>query len=182
MAEDQGAELHPLSDAPSDLELVKSSWRKQAYEIVGGGRSFAYIDYTITGKATARSAEGTWTFSRPKGVIHRRIKVTSQDGQIRADLDLRAWKRGGMIELGGISYDIRAKGAVGERWRCERDGQELFTVKKIHSLKKGKGAIKLSALGRTDPNLALLLLLTMDANHASDSESAAAGAAAAAGA
>jgi hypothetical protein len=87
-----------------------------------------------------------------------------------------------MIELGGISYDIRAKGAVGERWRCERDGQELFTVKKIHSLKKGKGAIKLSALGRTDPNLALLLLLTMDANHASDSESAAAGAAAAAGA
>jgi hypothetical protein len=179
MAEDQGAELHPLSDAPSDLEFVKSSWRKQAYEIVGGDRSFAYIDYTITGKATARSAEGTWTFSRPKGVIHRRIKVTSQDGQIRADLDLRAWKRGGMIELGGTSYDIRTRGAVSARWRCERDGQELFTVKEIHSLKKEKGAIKLSALGRTDPNLALLLLLTMDANHAADSESAAAGAAAA---
>ena len=112
------------------------------------------------------------------GVVHRHIEVISQDGQFRADLDLRAWKRGGTIKLGGTSYNIRATGAVSERWRCERDGQELFGVKEIHSLGKGKGAIEITDLGRSDPNIALLLLLTIHANHAADSEGAAAGAAA----
>src|ERR1700722_1397479 len=179
MAEDQHPlDLHSLSDAPPPVELVKSSWRQQAYDISGGGRLFAHIGYTITGKATARSAESIWTFSRPKGVVHRHIEVISHGGQFRADLDLRAWKRGGTIKLGGTSYNIRATGAVSERWRCERDGQELFGVKEIHSLGKGKGAIEITDLGRSDPNIALLLLLTIHANHAADSERAATGAAA----
>jgi hypothetical protein len=167
MSQDQGApDLRPLSDAPAELELIKSSWRKQAFEIVGGGWSFAHIDYTFTGKATARSADGTWAFSRMKGALHRRIEVVSQDGQLSTELDLQAWKRGGTIELGGAFYVIRAEGLISTRWSCERDGQELFAVQEIHSLGKEKGAISLSDLGRADPNISLLLLLAVDVDHA----------------
>lgn len=182
MASGQRApELHPLSDAPADLELVKGSWRKQTYEIVGDHRSFAQIEYALMGRVTAYTAEGTWMFSRPKGVAHRHIEVTRDGDEFRADLDLRAWKRGGTIELGGASYDIQARGALNECWRCERGGRELFAIKETHSLKKGKGIIELSDLGRTDPNIALLLLLTIDANHVADSQAAAASAAGASG-
>ena len=167
MSGDQLApEFHRLSDAPLDLEFVKSSRTKSSYDIVGGGRLFAHIDITFSRKAVARSADGTWTFSRPKGLNPRRIEVTRQDSQTRTELDLRAWMRGGAVDLGGVSYDILAKAAVDEYWRCERDGRPLFVVRNIRSTGKRKHTMELSAPGRSDPNIALLLLLTIEAHVA----------------
>lgn len=108
-----------------------------------------------------------------KGLTSSRVEITEgESGAEVARMDKRTWTRGGTVELGGSSYELKAHGWLRTTWTWERDGTTVVEVDLPGSLGKRKGTAQVTDAGRSDPNASLLLLLTLHV-HTSDSSSAA---------
>jgi len=130
-----------LIQEAADQELI---WRqpsafKEQYELRAGDEVLATLDWgspwgTL---ATARTAEGEWTFKRT-GFWQQRINVRPVGSEREVAIFVPDWRGNGTLTIaGGRTFRWSGKGILGleKHWQEREDAPPLLGFKQVGSLK-----------------------------------------------
>ena len=158
--------LCPLADAPDELDLLRSSGSSHLYLLAdAGGTAYASLAWGTPsrGKSVGSAAGGRWTFGQPGGLAHKHLDVTDADGNDVVRVVLHQMRNTAEFELDGVPYALEREGVVHLKQFVTRGGTRLLEVDRAGTgIKEKQASVTLSAAGRVDPHLDLVLLLLLD--------------------
>jgi hypothetical protein len=168
--------LSVLDAGVGEIVLRKPSWRSGGYELVTPRGIVGRLDTSPwSGGSIASAADGRWNFDRPRGVLQRRVRITTgPDERELAVFRRDGWLRGGAIDLGDDSFRLAVSGWWKPRWEWSQEGVALLTFTTRESFGPDKGRLQFTPDGRRCRHASLLALLGVHLSILARRESSAA--------
>ena len=169
--------LSMLDAGVGEIVLRKPSRRSGGYELVCARGIVGRLDTSPwRGGSIAVAADGRWNFDRPRGVLQRRVRVTTgADERELAVFRRDGWLRGGTIDLDGGPRRLAVSGWWKPRWVWTDDGVPLLTFTTREGFGADKGRLQFTPAGLRSRHASLIALLGVHLSILSTRESTAAG-------